>query len=705
MITLRLAVRLALNRGLEQRWRQVCAIGTALVATVLVLTVGGLINVSLHAADVIRDRSPIWAQPGDPPTLEISLRGVDVGARQAIVVWLNPTAGHESDPAVIPPGLSALPGPGEAVLSPGLVERGLTATSLGFVDSDVGLGAQGAIGPDGVISDSDPWMYVRPAAGRTLGEGGALLLTRGYAGSGEDRAPLEADPDIPSPAIMGSLLVWLVLLPSLFLLTTGARALSPIRAERARLLHRLGISQTRVRVMLGLETAVLAGVGTILGVVAWAGTVRPATRLPLTGAILQFGALDLPAPVVVAAALIVVGIAALSGAFTLASRRARARLRPASLMRTIPLAIGLVTMLASRALTWDAGLARERLLIVGAIIAFASVPLAVPPLAGRLGEALSRTARRPALWLAGRRLTFDSATLTRPATAVGMLVLVAGAAFSMYANMITPEPEQLALDQQDATLFTVEWRDPRGGDLATFTQAVPDSTVYPLLDTEQGAVVTVARCAALEPLGRALGLATACDAAGEPSAELARQMNALSLTPAIGSPPPDADAVLLLDDTGMHPTDIMARVKGRLPALNISEATARSHTATTVGWLISGWVLASLLLMAGILREIGDRALQAVVDDSILNRVGLSQLEISAVERFSLTVPLAVTIPIGYLGAVAYAVVGYELGLTVRSLLPITAVAVAAAAGALGTLLLAHHAGQRVRADSSTRAA
>ena len=53
--------------------------------------------------------------------------------------------------------------------------------------------------------------------------------------------------DIPLGASMTVMVLWLVILPAMVLLMTGARALSPVRLSRATLLHRLGISRANVR--------------------------------------------------------------------------------------------------------------------------------------------------------------------------------------------------------------------------------------------------------------------------------------------------------------------------------------------------------------------------------------------------------------------------------------------------------------------------
>ena len=57
------------------------------------------------------------------------------------------------------------------------------------------------------------------------------------------------------------------------------------------------------------------------------------------------------------------------------------------------------------------------------------------------------------------------------------------------------------------------------------------------------------------------------------------------------------------------------------------------------------------------------------------------------VQRWTLLGPLIAAVPLGYSGAVAYAVMGNELGYTIRSLGPITVVA--AAAGLLAALVMA----------------
>jgi len=72
-------------------------------------------------------------------------------------------------------------------------------------------------------------------------------------------------------------------------------------------------------------------------------------------------------------------------------------------------------------------------------------------------------------------------------------------------------------------------------------------------------------------------------------------------------------------------------------------------------------------------------------DVSHLLRLGLRRREIETSYRWSLLPPVAVAIPIGFVGAVLFALLGYELGFTVNDLARIGAVAVIAALVSVAT--------------------
>lgn len=706
MVTLRLAYRLAFSSTRLARWRQWSVIVTSFVAVLLVLLAAGVIGAA-HASDqVIVARSPVWAVGQDDTNLHVILRGVQGNGRQIPVVWLEPGphADAVDEALIVPPGLDAIPEPGTAVLSPGLLDLGYTAADFGLASSVAGTGPDGAIGAEGVISASDGWIYARPAEGRSLGEGGALLSLRGYDGAGE-RAGFETVPDVPTATQASVMVTWLLVLPALVLLVGGARAVSQVRQDRSEVLARLGVSRSRIRLLMGIETTLLAGTGVAVGVPVWLLGLSHLTHLPLTGATLHPAALEVPAPVVAASAVGLVGIAAVFGAWVRFERTAKVRKRPPGLMHVLPLVIAVAMMCASQLFAYDEP-QRPALLFGGLLLAFVGLPLAIPVLAARSSRWLGHGRAAAAAWLAGRRLASGAWNLARPASVTGLLVMVAGASFALYAQMITPEREQTG--EQSVSVYSVGWRDPRPGDAAWAKHQLTDSTIIDLVQgPDGGRLIAVEGCEELEQLAVALGTPSCSGSEVSPQL-LERLQRADGTTVALGNPT-GADVTepsgLLIIGPGpqardhLSDVDVMAALAGGLPAVNISPWGYTAVPPPTVGWLVAAWVTASLVLVAALIREIGDRTLAALSSDTQLDRLGLSSREIESVHRWTLFTPLAIAIPLGYVGAVAFAVVGYQLGYTVRSLGSITAVALAAgllAATATGvTARLARHGHRR----------
>lgn len=250
------------------------------------------------------------------------------------------------DPRTVPPGLSDVPEPGTAVLSPGLRRDGYSASDFGLAESAVGLGADGAIGSAGVISESEYWVYARPSPGRTLGEGGALLQLAGY-GIGGETASFDASPDMPtqSATALGSLI--LLIIPAFVLLIGGARSNSSVRTERAQTLLKYGVAMVGVRVVLLLEGALLALSGSLIGATVWVLGLLHVTGIPLTATKLHDGALVVAPRTVALVVLLVLGLAGLGAAWlgrdpgnrvrsrALRTRAARVCDRPARLRRRL----------------------------------------------------------------------------------------------------------------------------------------------------------------------------------------------------------------------------------------------------------------------------------------------------------------------------------------------------------------------------------
>lgn len=329
--------------------------------------------------------------------------------------------------------------------------------------------------------------------------------------------------------------------------------------------------------------------------------------------------------------------------------------------------------------------ARQYLLFGGLLLTFISLPMALPAVVARLGAILSASGR-PAVWLAGRRMRLRSANLAKPAAMVGALVFVAGAAFALYDHLVATE-DNVGSDAVFSA-FTVNWRDQHAADLATARSLAAGLAVISMSTSADPASPNAhfPGCAELQRWVDAVPL-TACDAKGSVSQATTQYFQAMTrLTPVIKPDPPDlAEGVLILADRGTTEQDVMKKLAGTFPAVNINPIGGLSKVRDPqAGWMLAGWTLATLLLSGALIREIGDRGLSSMRDMSHLFRLGLHREEVERSYRWSLLPPVAVAIPIGFLGAVFFALLGYELGMTINNLVKIAAVA-----GAAGTLSLA----------------
>lgn len=157
-------------------------------------------------------------------------------------------------------------------------------------------------------------------------------------------------------------------------------------------------------------------------------------------------------------------------------------------------------------------------------------------------------------------------------------------------------------------------------------------------------------------------------------------------TPVIGtSRNADPAAAFVIGSVGTTEQDVMKAFAGH-PAVSIISIGGLSKTRDPqAGWMLAGWTLASLLLTTALIREIGDRGLSSMRDIPHLLRLGLTRKQIDQSYRWSLLPPVAVAIPIGFAGAVFFALLGYELGVTINNLGRIALVAGIASGIALAT--------------------
>lgn len=699
MTTARLALRLAFSVDPRQRWRQLSVVLGSFIALTALLIGIGLVGVARDSAHKIHARSPVWATAAKGAVLDVSLRGMTVtGLGQIPVVWMQPRPGHESDPAAVPPGLRAIPGPGEAVLSEGLIRRGYNAQSLGFLPSSSGEGDGGAIGRQGLQTSSEGWIYARPAAGRTLGSGGALLALRGYRGSGP-RADLETTPEIPSTLTMLTGVVALLLVPALLLLGGASRALSSLRDQRLSLLSRLGISTGQLRLLLGVETASLAIFGAVLADTLWFAVVAGAHDVPLVEVVLFPDALAVSWPLVVATNVLVATMAAfIAVLLTPISRHRPLRTRRVRAWHSLPLWSALGLMIAAVYQDQSSSL-RIAMLFGGMILTLVALPTALPVFVTTVGNLLGRV-RRPAVWLGGQRLALRARNLSRPAAVVGAFVFVAGAAFAFYDGLTAREKPSSA--RGNVAVVRLDWRGAQSGDLQTLSESAHGMTVLPVRESRSGAVLLVSDCNVLRAALASYRPAPCSEDNVIPPdvLRLVRQLTGLTAVVERSALIQNAPSqVAIFAPKGIDDVRLL-QVAHNLPAVNINwlAGSEGDRRVPAAAWTILGWVVGSFLLMLTLTREVGDRALLSLQESVSLLSVGLTHREVRSVNRWSLLPPLALAIPVGYLGAVLFALIGFQLGVTAAHLVSVTVVAGAASLVALMTFLMVfriHNATQR----------
>lgn len=674
----RVSRRLALSGHPDHRWRQFSLVVGGFIATLAALLGAGVMHAGSVSSQHITDRAPAVAVSGaDTVKLHISARAVDVPEMGQIpVTWLDPLPGHQDDPTIVPPGLERLPGPGQAVLSPGLIARGVTAGDFGLDPAQPPV-----ISDEGLASRSEGLVYARPGPDRSLGEAGAIIPVKGYYPAAA-AAPMETINDVPGlqGAIVGS--AWTLWLPAAYLLLGCARAQSPVRTHRAAVLWTLGVSRWHIRQLLALETAALATVGAVPALLVWQLWLAHSTRFPLNDAELLPGAASTPWWWALLTALLTVGTAAAAAAsarvLPVSHARSSRRIRGHHL---IPLGVALGAMAVSPLLLGGRGLA---LLFAGLLLTLLTLPLAIPVLASRSAQLLG-SSRSPELWLAGRKLALRTRNLSRPAVVAAALVFVTGSAYALLVGLQDDVIEPMGGDRN---VWSVSWRDVRPGDVDRVrSRAGSDIVIAPIEPLEQELVPGVppesvgtiyfSSCADLRSTA---GVDTACDS------DTTHWGYHVIVSDSQDLVPDDTQEVLVSAPLSTSSLEVMQVFSG-LPAPNVSQLQGESDFMHPgVDWLRSGWAAATLLLIVAVTRELGDRAHSAIAEGAELIRAGLHPEEAQRTFAAAVLTPVLVALPLGYLGAVIFALRGYGLGVTAFNLGLISVIALGTGALATGVI-------------------
>ncbi len=667
MITVKVALRLAVTRDARQRWRQITVIGSAAVVALALFLGVALLQAHAASGERTRARELLAVSAGQPVVLRVHPVVLTDSIGSFPIIWLDPQPGRDQA-AAIPPGLDRLPEPGTAVLSPGLIDQDWTAEDFGLKPSTAGKGKSGAIGASGLQASSERRVYARPPAGQKLAQDGQA--TAGFRGSamadggqvGPGLAfkgvPTEFESEFPPYQDVLLLNFLLILIPSTYLTIGAARAMSPMLQLRAETLWRLGAARRQIAAIVALETLLLATLGTLLAAACWQLALEDLRQLPPHGITLLPGDLKLPLGRALSVAVLTPLVFALASACSrIVPKPHRVQAQRVHLLRLVPLILALSCMLLSCFGPFGRG--NALLLIVGVSLTLLVLPLALPALVSVVSARLAEGS--PLAWLAGRRLSMKATHLTRPAAMVGALILITGASGAYYENLRMDVSEFSA---KPYSAVTLEWANASPMDFPKIQNKLSQFVVISRKKSDGGLIFR--DCRQLNEVASLLGTA-GCITQG-PGRDFVEAVQDLPGEGRIQIGGDQASGepgwALILRRERTADREIQQAVGGIVPAAMVMNITHQDSHYQYLGWLQFYWLMASAILVISLLREVGDRGLLALSGANLLRRLTLTEPEVRGVNRWTLYFPLVLSVPLGFATAVLFAAAGRESGLT-----------------------------------------
>ncbi|WP_242676449.1 FtsX-like permease family protein [Streptosporangium minutum] len=396
------------------------------VAAVAVSTALLLFAVSVNIAFQGRADREAWRNPvaatGKATAIE-TVRRDYVRDRQITVVDL---AALEPG-AAPPPGLERFPAPGEVWFSPALAElaRELPADQLAgrFPGKIAGtVGDEALVHPGELVavrgqrSDS-PMMTAGPVNNSRVGAG--PMKISGFTG--------QATGDAEAYKALGLIASVLMVVPLLVFGGAAARLTVARRDQRLAALRLVGATPGQVVTMTVAEAVITAFGGAVLGAALYGLGIPLLTGIEIAGG--PWFLSDMwPGVLAVLAVLLavplLVGLSAVVGLRRIVvSPLGVAKRETPPAMRFIRVVALLASLAMVPVLRVDSAIVMA-VVVIG--LPFLAINLAGPWVVGMLGRIVSRSARRPARLLAGRRLMDDPKAAWRTVSGVAMTGFVAG---------------------------------------------------------------------------------------------------------------------------------------------------------------------------------------------------------------------------------------------------------------------------------------
>ncbi|MFC9229976.1 hypothetical protein ACFTZI_13590 [Streptomyces decoyicus] len=491
-------------------------VALALAAFTVALCLGflAIVHAAYTGKEMRREaRTPVW-QADQPSAKHATLWLVGSDAlkdrRRFSVVHITPVTAKSP----LPPGVDRWPGPGEAVLSPGLLKAG---AAEGIVSRYGKLA--GTIGQEG-LEDPGEWLaYVRPA--QDMKHQAPIEPVIGFgprAGEpAEGLQPGSARDDDKPEWMFQALIGGLLLVPSVVLMFVALHTGAHGRDRRGALVEALG-GRRRHRALIALGEAMRpVTLGALASIPLLTAAMLVDVKVPYVGYLISSADLRrhgwwvlLPPAVTVAVAL---GLAAISGQISSCARGTRPRSASASRRRRglaalCPLAI----LLAARGPELAGENTQYRIWIswIGVAAVVLTLPSAVAAIVTKLAQFLERVGRQRG-WagalIAGRRASYYPGATARLVTGVIVALIVFAQAIAWQGIFGTYNAQLQKL--LATTNRSVAEIGPKGAvsvqDAATYLQLLPEGNVPVVLTRPEksstGPITISGACPALTSLG------------------------------------------------------------------------------------------------------------------------------------------------------------------------------------------------------------
>jgi hypothetical protein len=423
---IRFGLRLALAGGRE-------AITRLLVITAAVTLGVGMLLVTVAGINAVgnQDQRYAWlntGSSGEPATASASvdplwwLIRADYYHGQTIGrIDVAATGPH----APVPPGIPALPSPGQFYASPAM--SSLLSRTPADQLADRFPGRQvGTIGTSALPS-SDSLIIIVGRTPAELANSGAEKVT-----SIATQPPSDCDGCYVGVRSSGVILILSVvagamLFPVLLFIGAATRLSAARREQRFAAMRLVGATPRQISVISTVESTVAAVIGTALGFALYAGVRVPAAQIPFTGSRFYPSDLALSWIDVLFVALGIPVCAAIAARLSLRRVRIsplgvsrRVTPRPPTALRLIPLLIGVIELFYFIGHRPHTGIGQAEAFLPGFLIIMAGLVIAGPWLTMIGARTLARRSRRPATLIAARRMADNPQTAFR--TISGLVV-------------------------------------------------------------------------------------------------------------------------------------------------------------------------------------------------------------------------------------------------------------------------------------------